>query len=132
MLSTVNRVRTPRIFPAPEYCAAALAVGCLLVAPAGAKKGLDLEELAACIADSGAVFYGAHWCPYCHEQKESFGPYASLLPYVECYEPGKRKGMLAVCREAGVKSFPTWQFPDGSKATGAKSPEALARATGCH
>jgi thiol-disulfide isomerase/thioredoxin len=100
-------------------------------APAPAEGPSDLEALARCIADSGAIFYGAHWCPYCREQKEYFGEYASLLPYVECYAGRKSEGKSAECRSAGVKKFPTWHFPDGTVATGVKRPGTLARATGC-
>lgn len=106
------------------------AAGSVLGAPARSGE-IDLEELAQCIADSGAVFYGAHWCPYCKKQKAYFESYASLLPYVECYDAGKRKGMRSECREAGVKSFPTWHYPDGKVVTGARNPKTLARATGC-
>lgn len=60
-----------------------------------------------------------------------FGAYADRLPYVECYDGPKREGMNDECKEAGIESFPTWHYPDGSVATGSKSPETLAGATGC-
>jgi hypothetical protein len=99
--------------------------------PAPAETPGDLEALALCIANSGAIFYGAHWCPVCRKQKEYFGEYASLLPYVECYAGTKSEGKSDECRRAGVKKFPTWHFPDGTVVTGAKRPDTLARATGC-
>ena len=41
--------------------------------------------LAQCLADKGATFYGAYWCPHCNNQKLSFGNKAAKkLPYVEC------------------------------------------------
>jgi hypothetical protein len=41
--------------------------------------------LAQCLADKGATFYGAYWCPHCNNQKLAFGSRASKkLPYVEC------------------------------------------------
>jgi thiol-disulfide isomerase/thioredoxin len=100
-------------------------------APAPAESPSDLEELARCIANSGAIFYGAHWCPYCRKQKEYFGAYASLLPYVECYAGRKSEGDSDECLSAGVDTFPTWYFPDGTVSTGVKRPRTLARATGC-
>jgi len=109
----------------------------LLAAPAAAevnvRSNLDLGELAKCIADSGAVFYGAYWCPVCRQQRESFGEHASALPYVECYDAGQRKGqgMRQICVDEDIRGFPTWIFSDGSVTTGAQSPLALAAATDC-
>ncbi len=102
-------------------------------APAAAAEqhDLDLRELARCIADSGAVFYGAHWCPYCRQQKEYFERYADALPYVECYDGPKAEGMNRRCRREQIKSFPTWLFPDGSVKTGARAPHKLGADTGC-
>lgn len=102
--------------------------------PAGADgefQGADLAVLARCIAGSGAVFYGAHWCPVCRKQKESFDGYAYLLPYVECYDGPKADGTNARCKDEGIKSFPTWKFPDGRVETGARTPFSLAADTGC-
>jgi len=110
----------------------ALAIAVALFVAGPAQSGnLSLRKLSRCIADSGAVFYGAHWCPYCHKQMETFGDYADRLPYVECYDGPKSEGMNDECSDAGVKSFPTWHYPDGTVTTGAKSPETLAEVTGC-
>ena len=98
---------------------------------AAARAELDLAGLASCISDSGAIFYGAHWCPVCREQKEHFDGYSYLLPYVECYDGPKDDGINAECTKADIKSFPTWVLPNGSVETGAQTPEALAVATGC-
>jgi thiol-disulfide isomerase/thioredoxin len=91
----------------------------------------DLAELARCIAGSGAVFYGAHWCPICKMQKEYFDGYAHLLPYVECYDGPKANGMNARCKKVGIEKFPTWVLPDGSVKSGALQPRSLAADTGC-
>jgi len=88
----------------------------------------EVSIFARCIALSGAVFYGAHWCPACAKQKAAFGDAARLLPYVECYRPGTRK-KLSRCKD--VKKFPTWHLPDGSRHTGVKSFKELSRLTGC-
>jgi hypothetical protein len=108
-----------------------LALLCAGPAATGADRQLDLAQLARCIRDSGAVFYGAHWCPVCRKQKEHFDGYAYLLPYVECYDGPKDEGMNAECTKAGIESYPTWVLPGGSVETGAQTPEALAAATGC-
>jgi hypothetical protein len=109
--------------------AIALAAGALAHAPAPAHAD-GLTALARCLADSGAVFYGAAWCPYCRKQLGAFGNAAKLLPYVECSE-GESRRMRPECREAGVRSYPTWVFPNGVVATGSKRPEELAALSGC-
>ena len=109
--------------------AIALAAGALVHAPAPARAG-GLTALARCLADSGAVFYGAAWCPYCQKQLRAFGNAAPLLPYVECSDPSTRR-MRPECREAGVRSYPTWVFPNGAVVTGSKRPAELAALSGC-
>jgi hypothetical protein len=107
------------------------ALAMLSTGSAAAGAELDLAGLASCISDSGAIFYGAHWCPVCRKQKEHFDGYSYLLPYVECYDGDKSDGTNDRCKNEGIESFPTWKFPDGSVKTGAQTPEALAVATGC-
>ncbi len=88
------------------------------------------EELAQCITDSDAKFYAAFWCPYCQEQKRVFGRGADYLPYIECSTPDSRN-QLQRCVDAGVTDYPTWEFADGVRLTGALSPRSLAQLTGC-
>jgi hypothetical protein len=88
----------------------------------------DLAAFAQCITESGAVFYGAHWCPYCAKQKAAFGASAYLLPYTECYERGTRD-KLDDCDH--VRRFPTWEFANGTVRTGVQSFEKLAALTEC-
>ena len=109
--------------------AATIVLALLAAAPAAAD--VDLAALARCIRESGAVFYGAHWCPVCRAQKDDFDGYAYLLPYVECYDGPKSDGMNQTCKREGIDRFPTWVFPDGSRKTGAREPKSLAAATGC-
>lgn len=87
------------------------------------------DTFAQCVADSGAKFYGAWWCPHCHEQKILFGRSAKLLPYVECQT--KSREQLAVCQEANIQSFPTWVYADGARITGVEQFADLAAKTGC-
>jgi thiol-disulfide isomerase/thioredoxin len=95
-----------------------------------AKKPGKYDKLAQCIADSGAKFYGAFWCPHCQATKAMFGKSAKLLPYIECSQPSG-KGQLPICDEKGIKGYPTWIFPDGSELTGEQTIEALATKTNC-
>src|SRR3989344_3901255 len=89
-----------------------------------------LDSLATCIKDSGTIFYGAFWCSHCQAQKDFFGTSERLLPYVECSTPDGNS-QVALCAEKGVKSYPTWVYPDGSIETGEQQPAHLAKKTGC-
>ncbi len=86
--------------------------------------------LAQCLADSDATFYGAFWCPHCNSQKELFGSAEKVLPYTECSTPDS-KAQTQVCIDAGIKSYPTWQFKDGTQVTGVQTFAELAQKSGC-
>ncbi len=88
------------------------------------------DAFAKCIASTTTKFYGAFWCPHCHNQKNSFGDASQYLPYVECSTPDG-SGELPVCVDAGVKNYPTWVFPDGSRLTGETALATLSQKTGC-
>lgn len=89
------------------------------------------DSFAQCIASSGATFYGAFWCPHCQDTKALFGDSERLLPYVECSPNGPSQPQTKVCTDAGVESYPTWVFKDGSRLTGEQSLTTLAEKTGC-
>jgi hypothetical protein len=66
------------------------------------------RALAEHLADQGAVFYGASWCPHCQEQKRLFGASADRLPYIECSPAGRNGPQAPSCSRAGVRTYPTW------------------------
>jgi uncharacterized membrane protein len=106
-----------------------------LHAQASEKTALGPEDpyrrgLAERLADSGAVFYGASWCPHCQEQKALFGASQERLPYVECSPSGPRGAVASSCVSAGVRTYPTWIFPDGSRLTAVMSLRELADRVG--
>jgi uncharacterized membrane protein len=68
--------------------------------------------LAAHLTSIGAKFYGAYWCDHCKEQKKYFGEAAESLPYIECSPGGQRAPMGKECRDAYIKTFPTWVIND--------------------
>lgn len=111
------------------------AVGTFFLAPQQTSNGTTVPpgtytEFAQCIKDSGAIFYGAFWCPHCNNQKRMFGDAADLLPYVECSTPDQ-KSQLPVCKDAGVTVYPTWEFGDKTRQTGEVPLAVLAEKTGC-
>ena len=106
-------------------------LGGVLVALYGAAPAADapdLTDFARCLSNKGAVMYGASWCPHCKAQLKQFGNAASELQYVECSEIGIQNGD---CNEAGITSYPTWEFDDGSRLTGNLSLDRLSQKTGC-
>jgi hypothetical protein len=92
--------------------------------------GQRLDDFAKCVTDNGATFYGTYWCPQCDRQRELFGRSDHYLNYVECAyrdsDETKRE-----CKRAGIKSYPTWEFGDGSRVAGFQSLRKLADRTGC-
>jgi thiol-disulfide isomerase/thioredoxin len=100
-------------------------------AAASQGSGFGQDQLAALadhLRESGAVFYGAYWCPHCQAQKQMFGKAASTLPYVEC-DPRGTNPQPDACQAAGVRAYPTWVI-GGQKLEGEVSPTELARLSG--
>lgn len=94
------------------------------------KRGNRLDAFARCLATKQATMYGAYWCPHCADQKEMFRSSFEYVPYVECGVRGSRDE-APVCKDAGVKHFPTWQFADGERREGTQTLQALGSKTGC-
>jgi len=107
-----------------------IAIGAVVFVFMAPEKPGKLDTFAQCVNDSGATFYGAFWCPHCTEQKGLFGRSAKLLPYVECSAPNGQD-TLPVCIEAGIESYPTWDFADGERMTGTIQLDVLAEKTSC-
>lgn len=89
-----------------------------------------LDAFTQCLTEQKVTFYGAFWCPHCQAQKQLFGKSAKSLPYVECSTPDGQ-GVTQVCKDAGIQSYPTWQFADGSRTSGEQTLQALAEKSGC-
>jgi len=94
------------------------------------KRTSRLDGFAKCMATKGAKMYGLYWCPHCEEQKEMFGSAFRYVNYVECGIKGERKEEPS-CIQAGVKQFPTWEFPGGERHEGTLPLTTLAQKTGC-
>ena len=111
---------------------AVLAIGYAMTPPASADTASLTSDRLTALADhlreSGAVFYGAYWCPHCQAQKQMFGAAASRLPYVEC-DPRGAEARPDLCQAAGVRAYPTWVI-GGKTIEGEVSPTDLARLSG--
>jgi hypothetical protein len=86
--------------------------------------------LAQCLAAKGVRLYGTWWCGPCHMQEQLFGDGASRLDHTQCSAPGETD-QLPVCAAAGIRSYPTWVFPDGTRLEGVQSLEDLAAKSHC-
>ena len=88
------------------------------------------DNLAKCITESGAKMYGAFWCGHCKSQKAMFGDSWKFINYIECSSPDGR-GQTNVCANAGITGYPTWEFADGTRKSGAIPLEELKRISNC-
>jgi hypothetical protein len=89
-----------------------------------------VDTFAQCLTSKGAKMYGAWWCPHCADEKKLFGNGFQYVNYVECSPPGQRT-QNEVCKQAGIKNYPTWQFAEGSRTEGTQPLAALSKKTGC-
>lgn len=87
-----------------------------------------LKALAVHLADTGAKFYGAFWCPRCQEQKALFGASEERLPYVECTPGGRMGPKNSACVAKNVESYPTWII-DGRRYSGLQTIRSLEQAS---
>ncbi|MBT3721509.1 hypothetical protein HN789_01845 [archaeon] len=96
-------------------------------------KGVDYTEFAQCLNEEGAVMYGAWWCGHCNDQKSEFGSswksFEANGGYIECSTQTRKQ--TQPCKDAGIKSYPTWRFADGTEQSGKLSYEYLSQKTGC-
>lgn len=122
------------LFCMGKYISWIVTIGAAVIIIAGivwySSKPGQYDTFATCIADSGAKFYGAFWCPHCQDQKALFGKSASKLPYIECSLPSGN-GQTAECKDAGIESYPTWESPSGERKTGVFSFQELSVMTQC-
>jgi hypothetical protein len=96
---------------------------------ATASREQSIYGLAKHLNQTKAKMYGAFWCPYCQRQEKSFGgAFAKYITYIECDARGKNP-KPAVCRAAGVRSFPTWEIK-GRRHEGYLTLAELARLSG--
>ena len=96
--------------------------------PAAGPEDPYLKALATHLQDSGARFYGAHWCRACQDQKALFAASAKRLPYTECAPSGPNGPLTAVCTVQDIRRYPTW-IVEGRRLTGVVDTDRLARAS---
>ena len=87
------------------------------------------DDFAKCLTDNGVKMYGAFWCPHCNNQKEMFGNSWKFVNYIECSLPSRAQNDL--CKNAGIKAYPTWEFSDGNRIEGELTFESLSKNSNC-
>jgi len=97
--------------------------------PAAGPEKPYLAALATHLEESGAKFYGAHWCPRCQDQKALFEASVKRLPYVECSPGGPGSPLTVSCAAKEIDNFPTWMIK-GKRYIGLREPKALAKLSG--
>ncbi|HBD25097.1 MAG: hypothetical protein A2566_02320 [Candidatus Zambryskibacteria bacterium RIFOXYD1_FULL_40_13] len=104
----------------------------LIMTPGRAGGSNKYDGFAQCLTERGAIFYGAFWCPHCQDQKAEFSRSVKYVPYVECSTPDG-KSQLQVCKDAGIVTYPTWQFNASTtdRILGKVEMSTLAEKTGC-
>ena len=99
----------------------------------------DLVAFAKALSASGTRFYGAAWCPHCTATKELFEDGADFLPFIEVTNLDSPVTLNAVgdgtdttLNPSGVpiNSFPTWEFPDGSRLEGEQTLATISQRSG--
>jgi hypothetical protein len=114
-------------------------IGVVIIAAFGAayyfgyqRRAHRYDAFARCLTEKGVKMYGAYWCPHCADQKKLFDASFQYVPYIECGIPGNTSKTQPVCTDAGIKHFPTWQFPPvGERIEGEMPLEDLSMRTGC-
>lgn len=102
------------------------------------QSGAAEIELAKHLQSTGAVMYGAYWCPHCCEQKLLFGRAAvqASIPYTEC-DPKGKDAKPEVCQQEFAQAeaqtqkppgFPTWKI-NGKYLLGPQKLQTLAEAS---
>ncbi|MEM9586346.1 MAG: peptidylprolyl isomerase, partial [Planctomycetota bacterium] len=111
--------------PSPQPAAESSLV---LTTQAEGEPANDLVQFAKDLDSAGVRFYGANWCPACTQQKELFEDGGDDLPFIEVTGPDRQ--LNATGQSEGITTFPTWEFPDSSRATGVLSLETISARSG--
>ena len=88
----------------------------------------DLVQFAKDLEQAGVIFYGAHWCPVCTNQKELFQDGKDNLPFIEVTNPDRSIAQIGI--DNNITAYPTWVFPDDTRETGLLTLQQLSDRSG--
>ncbi|MCA9140285.1 MAG: tandem-95 repeat protein [Planctomycetales bacterium] len=98
------------------------------VSAAEGEPAPDLVQFAKDLASAGVIFYGAHWCPACTQQKQLFEDGRDNLPFIEVTNPDRSIGQIGI--DNNITAYPTWVFPDTTRETGVLTLQQLSDRSG--
>lgn len=125
----MKKKNKPYLIVAAIIIVAAIAGGVYWYQQANSGPG-PYDDFARCLTDKGVKMYGAYWCPHCQNQKELFGKSWQYVTYVECAVP-TGNGQTQVCADAGISSYPTWEFAGGKRQSRKLTIAQLSSESGC-
>lgn len=88
----------------------------------------DLVAFAKALTEAGVKKFTAAWCVFCSQQKELFQDGGSYLPSIEVTNPDRTLNEIGV--ENNITSFPTWEFPDQTRASGLLDLQTISERSG--
>lgn len=88
----------------------------------------DLVQFAKDLSTAGVKYFGTAWCRFCTEQSQLFQDGGEFLPFIEVSNPDRSLNGIGTAEN--IQSFPTWEFPDGTRATGVQTLETLSLRSG--
>lgn len=83
----------------------------------------DLVQFAKDLSGAGVKFFGAAWSLESTQQKQLFEDGSQHLPFTEVTNPDRTLNNVGVAENISI--YPTWEFPDGTRATGVQSLQTL-------
>ena len=92
------------------------------------EEALDLVQFAKDLSTAGVKYFGAAWCSFCTQQAQLFEDGSEFLPFIEVTNPDQT--LNSVGTSENIETFPTWEFPDGTRATGVQTLETLSQRSG--
>lgn len=92
------------------------------------EEALDLVQFAKDLSTAGVKYFGAAWCSFCTQQAQLFEDGGEFLPFIEVTNPDQT--LNSVGTSENIEAFPTWEFPDGTRATGVQTLETLSQRSG--
>ncbi|KAL3763831.1 hypothetical protein ACHAW5_007785 [Stephanodiscus triporus] len=111
----------------------AAAASAVVMVPARIRRDStdQASSLAGYLESTGAVMYGAYWCPHCRRQRELFGREAfRRVTYVECDPRGYMSKYATCVADGAVDGYPTWRFGNGEVRGGEMELIDIARVSG--
>ena len=125
----------PEAFDVSQSALLSDSVGFTAVATSGAQIPMgegesapDLVAFAKALTQAGTKYFTAAWCPHCNAQKAMFDDGANYLNAIEVTNPDRTLNEVGTANN--ITSFPTWEFPDGTRISGLQTLQTISERAG--